>query len=231
MLLEELQHGHDLVVDGARSQPLLVAVRHEVEHIVSCRILDVFLLVRSAQERIERVAIGEVGARLALHPHVAQIGVDGIADLGLGRDFGFRLGGSNETVANGAKFDRLTAGLVYRVLAGDRCAASLPALAPLDVVGAFDMDFDLAVDADFVFQTTVRFGNDGRKTPGVIDFDLLDEVDAIRVIGSVERGAVGLQSRHAHILLLGPFSLSKLSQSGHQTGHQGGKLLIPKVAG
>ena len=32
MLLEELEHGHYLVVDGARSQALLIAVSHEVEH-------------------------------------------------------------------------------------------------------------------------------------------------------------------------------------------------------
>lgn len=89
MLLEELKRGHDLVVDRACSEAQLIAAGHEVEHIVPCRVLDVLLLVRSAQERIERVAIGQVRTRLALHPHVAQIRVDRIADLGLGRGLGF----------------------------------------------------------------------------------------------------------------------------------------------
>src|SRR5258707_14495496 len=35
MLFEELQHGHDLVVDGASTQPELTAVGHEVEHVIS----------------------------------------------------------------------------------------------------------------------------------------------------------------------------------------------------
>jgi hypothetical protein len=45
MLLEELKHGHYLVVDGPRSEAKLIAVGHEVEYIIPCRILDVLLLV------------------------------------------------------------------------------------------------------------------------------------------------------------------------------------------
>jgi hypothetical protein len=85
------------------------------------------------------------------------------------------------------------------------------------------MDFDLAVDAYLVLETSVRFGNDGRKTPGAADFDLLDEVDAVGVLGCVFVG----ESRHEQHPPLGPLGY----QSGHQTGHQGVMLLIPKVAG
>ena len=47
------------------------------------------------------------------------------------------------------------------------------------------MDFDLAVDADPVLESAVRFRNDGGEAPTVDGFDLLDEVDAVRVIGGV----------------------------------------------
>ena len=80
MLFEELQHGHDLVVDGPSAQPKLIAVGHEVEHVVSGRVLDVLLFVSGTEQGVERVAVGQMGARLALHLHIPEIGVDGIAD-------------------------------------------------------------------------------------------------------------------------------------------------------
>jgi len=58
------------------------------------------------------------------------------------------------------------------------------------------VNFDRVVDAHAVFETTVGLRNDGRKTPSVIDFDLLDEVNPVRVIGSVQKGTAGLESRH-----------------------------------
>ena len=55
-------------------------------------------------------------------------------------------------------------------------------------------------------------------------FDLLDEVDAVRVIGSVEKGAEGLESGHPKSPPLG----HSLSKRGHQRGHQGGILTDSK---
>jgi hypothetical protein len=87
--------------------------------------------------------------------------------------------------------------------------------------------FDLAIDADSIFESAIGFGNDGRKTPGVIDLDfLLDEVDAIPVVGALRRVPRGLRAGIQIVLLLRPIAYQKLGQSGHQ----GGMLLIPKVA-
>ena len=54
MTLEELQHGHNFVVDGTRSQPKLEAVGHEIEHIVPRRVLDVLLFVSGTEQSVER---------------------------------------------------------------------------------------------------------------------------------------------------------------------------------
>jgi hypothetical protein len=51
------------------------------------------------------------------------------------------------------------------------------------------MDFCLAVDSDAVFEPSIGFRNDGSKAPSFGGFDLLDEVDAVRVVGSVEKSA------------------------------------------
>jgi hypothetical protein len=63
------------------------------------------------------------------------------------------------------------------------------------------MDFELAVDADPVLEPAVRFRNDGGKTPAVGRLDFLDEVDALGVLGGVEKSSEGLLSRHPSILL------------------------------
>jgi hypothetical protein len=104
-----------------------------------------------------------VGARLALHLHVAKVGVDGVTDLHLGGDirFGFRRG--NEAVTNGAQLDGLAARLGDCILAGDGDAGPFPALASLNVIGAFSVNFDLAVDAHFVLEPAIDFRNDGAK--------------------------------------------------------------------
>ena len=199
MLLEQLQHRHYLVVDGTRTQPLLVAVSHEIEHVVSGRVLDVLLFVSGTEQGVERVAVGQMGARLALHLHIPEIGVDGIADCGLGRNLRLRFGSGNQAVADGAQLDGLAAGLVDGLVFGDggAIAATAPAAdAPLDVVGAFGVDFELAVDADPVLEPSVGFRNDGGKAPTAGGLDLLDEVDAVRVVGSVEKSAEGLESGH-----------------------------------
>jgi hypothetical protein len=58
------------------------------------------------------------------------------------------------------------------------------------------MDFDLAVDADSVLEPSVCFRNDGGEAPSVGGLDFLDEVDAVRVVGSVEKCSEGLESGH-----------------------------------
>jgi hypothetical protein len=63
--------------------------------------------------------------------------------------------------------------------------------------------FDRPVDADPVFEFAIGFGDDGRKTPGIADFDFLDEVDTIAVSGSVAVGNARSGSRHLSILLWG----------------------------
>ena len=73
--------------------------------------------------------------------------------------------------------------------------------APLDVVRAFRVRFDLAVDAHLVLEPAVRFRDDRSETPSCRGFDFLDEVDALRVVGSIEKSAEGLGSRHPLILL------------------------------
>ena len=118
--------------------------------------------------------IGEIGTRLALHPHVAKIGIDGIADLRLRHSLGFGLGGSDQAVADGAKLDCLAAGFIDRVFAFDRDAATLAAFPPVDIVGAFGVNLNLAVDPYLVFEPAIRLGDDGREAPASIHFDLLD---------------------------------------------------------
>jgi hypothetical protein len=49
------------------------------------------------------------------------------------------------------------------------------------------VSFDGTVDTHLVLKPTVGLRNNGRKTPGGTDFDLLDEVYAIRVFGCVEK--------------------------------------------
>jgi hypothetical protein len=136
-----------------------------------------------------------MGARLALHLHIPEIGVDGIPDCRLGRNLRLRLGTSNEAVTNGAQLDGLAAGLVDGLVSRDSGAIAAPvstADPPLDVVRAFGMDFGLAVDANAVLEPSVGFRNNGGKAPTAGGLDLLDEVDAVRVIGSVEKCAEGL---------------------------------------
>jgi hypothetical protein len=84
------------------AQPKFIAVGHEVEHVVSGGVLDVLLFVSGTEQGVERVAVGQMGARLALHLHIPEIGVDCIADCRLGRNLRLRLGPGNEAVADGA---------------------------------------------------------------------------------------------------------------------------------
>ncbi len=58
------------------------------------------------------------------------------------------------------------------------------------------MDFNLVVDADAILEPSVGFRNDRCEAPPVSSFDLLDEIDAVRVVGSVEKCAEGLESGH-----------------------------------
>jgi hypothetical protein len=58
------------------------------------------------------------------------------------------------------------------------------------------VDFDLSVDANAVLEPSVSFRNDGGEAPSFGGLDLLDEVDAVRVVGSVEKSAERLESRH-----------------------------------
>jgi hypothetical protein len=46
--------------------------------------------------------------------------------------------------------------------------------------------FNLPVNAHTIFESSVGFRNNGREAPASIDFDFLDEVDAIGVIGGVQ---------------------------------------------
>jgi hypothetical protein len=89
------------------------------------------------------------------------------------------------------------------------------------------MDFNLVVDADAILEPSVGFGNDRCESPPASSFDLLDEIDAVRVIRSVEKRAERLESGHPKSPPLRP----TLSKRGHHRGHQGGMFLIPKVAG
>jgi hypothetical protein len=82
------------------------------------------------------------------------------------------------------------------------------------------MDFSLPIDADAIFEASVGFMNDGSEAPSLGGFDLLDEVDAVRVVGSVEKSPSGLTVGR---VLFRRTTLSKR--------HQGANLLIPKVAG
>ncbi len=50
----------------------------------------------------------------------------------------------------------------------------------------------LAVDAHLVLEPSVGFRNDRGKAPLFADLDFLDEVNAIRVFGSVAMGVAGL---------------------------------------
>jgi E1-E2 ATPase len=61
------------LVNGAGSQTLLVAVGHKVEHVITRGIFNKFLFVGFPQQRIEGIAIGQMGSRLALHPHIPEI--------------------------------------------------------------------------------------------------------------------------------------------------------------
>jgi hypothetical protein len=58
------------------------------------------------------------------------------------------------------------------------------------------MDFGLAVDSDAVFEPSIGFRNDGSKAPSFGGFDLLEEVDAVRVVGSVEKSAEWFDGGH-----------------------------------
>jgi hypothetical protein len=93
----------------------------------------------------------------------AEIVVDGLADGCFERSLRLWFGSGNESVPYRPKLRSLAAGFVHRILSGNRDAAALAALAPLDVVRAFGVGLDLAVDADLVFQSAVGFGNGGRK--------------------------------------------------------------------
>ena len=53
-------------VEGPRAQALLVAVSHEVDHILPGRVLNVLFLVGRAQQGVERVTVGEMGPWLAM---------------------------------------------------------------------------------------------------------------------------------------------------------------------
>lgn len=66
------------------------------------RVLDVLLFVSGTEQGVERVAVGHMGARLALHLHIPEIGVDGIADCRLGRNLRLRFGSGNQAVADSA---------------------------------------------------------------------------------------------------------------------------------
>jgi hypothetical protein len=88
------------------------------------------------------------------------------------------------------------------------------------------MDFCLAVDSDAVFEPSIGFRNDGSKAPSFGGFDLFDEVDAVRVVGSVEKSAEWFDGGYRKSPLE-----KTLSKRGYHRGHQGAKLLIPKVAG
>jgi hypothetical protein len=109
-----------------------------------------------------------------------------------------RLRGGNQSRADGAEFDRLETGALDGLLARRHLAESASRYPPLDVVRAFGVNLDLAVDAHLVLEASVRFGDHGSKAPLFADFDFLEEVDAVRVFGSVAMGmgAGGLQSRH-----------------------------------
>jgi hypothetical protein len=89
------------------------------------------------------------------------------------------------------------------------------------------VDFELAVDADPVLEPSVGFRNDGGKAPTFGGFDFLDEVDAVRVIGSVEKSAEGLESGHPKSPPLRPYSIKAWTPSWTPRRY---KLLIPKVA-
>ena len=66
-----------------------------------------------------------MGARLALHLHIPEIGIDGIADCRLGRNLRLRLRTGNEAIADGAQLDSLAAGLIDGFVSGDGCACLL----------------------------------------------------------------------------------------------------------
>ena len=137
-----------------------------------------------------------MGARLALHLHIPEIGVDCIADCRLGRNLRLRLGAGDEAVTDCTQLDGLAAGLVNSLVSGNGSAIAAPSPAtdaPLDVVRAFGMDFGLAVDANAVLEPSVGFRNDGGKALAAGGLDLFDEVDAVRVIGSVKKGTEGLR--------------------------------------
>jgi hypothetical protein len=107
-----------------------------------------------------------MGARLALHLHIPEIGINCIADCCLGRNLWLRLGTGYEAVADGAQFDGLAAGLVDSLVSGNGSAIAAPSPAtdtPLDVVGAFGMDFNLAVDAARSLSRPLASGTTGAK--------------------------------------------------------------------
>ena len=58
MALEELQHRDDFVVHRALAEPLLVAVRHEIQHVLARCVFDKLALVGCPQERVEGEAVG-----------------------------------------------------------------------------------------------------------------------------------------------------------------------------
>ena len=139
-----------------------------------------------------------------MHLDETKVFVDRMADGHLRIFFGFRFRSGDEPLANRLELDTFPPGVIYRVLTRGRLAASLTALIPLDVVGAFAVNFDSAVDAHLVFQAPVRLRHNGREAPCSANFDLLDEIDAVAVFGSV----LAVQSRH-DVLLSGPITLSE----------------------
>lgn len=138
----------------------------------SCRVarLGVSLLVRSPQKNIERVAIRQVGALLALHLHIAQIVFDCIFDRGFVRGHRRRFRGGNQPCSNGTPFDGLVAGTLDGVLPRCRLAATATGFPPLDEVRAFGMNFDLAVDAHLILEPSVGFRDDGGKRSKFFQF-------------------------------------------------------------
>src|SRR5271156_5294420 len=69
----------------------------------------------------------------------------------------------------------------------DGLPALFPALVPLEVVAAFGMVFVLAVYQDVVPDDSSIALDDGGKGPPAVDFDHLDDVDAV---------CIGLRSCH-----------------------------------
>jgi hypothetical protein len=77
--LKKLEDDHELVVDGAVAQALLVAVGHKFQDFFALNLIDIGFWIGLAQERIKRVAIRKVGAGSAVVLDEIEIRTDGCA--------------------------------------------------------------------------------------------------------------------------------------------------------